>query len=125
MGSVFGCLSDIKQLTITMVKYMSIILMSILAVMTVSGQQNQYGIDVNNDGRIDRAEFHWANPDLDLYEEFGKLDLDKDGFIDQAEQQTNQEDESRQRLNRQRCFARCYRLFRLYDVRLPKCIGRC
>merc|ERR1712242_562119 len=98
---------------------MSIILMSILAVMTVSGQQNQYGVDVNNDGRIDRAEFHWANPDLDLYEVFGKIDTNNDGFIDQADE--GLEGESRLnickiacnlrhpfvRRNRQACKAKC------------------
>merc|ERR1711876_173862 len=119
MGSVFDCLSDSKQLTIIMNKLVSIIFMFTIAAMTVSGQP--YGIDVNNDGRIDRAEFHWANPDLDLYEEFGKLDLNKDGFIDQSEQQTNLEDESRNLL----CFAKCRLRFLLRPRLYRNCIRRC
>ena len=38
-------------------------------------------IDVNGDGFIDRNEFHWTFPELDLYEEFGRLDTNNDGFI--------------------------------------------
>merc|ERR1711876_104757 len=41
--------------------------------------------DVNGDGAIDRNEFNWAFPNVDLYEEFGKLDTNNDGFIDQTE----------------------------------------
>lgn len=42
-------------------------------------------IDRNEDGKIDRNEFHWTFPELDLYEEFGKLDTDNSGFIEQHE----------------------------------------
>merc|ERR1712242_144944 len=41
--------------------------------------------DVNGDGAIDRNEFNWAFPNVDLYEEFGKLDTNNDGFIDETE----------------------------------------
>merc|ERR1712242_415771 len=41
--------------------------------------------DVNGDGAIDRNEFNWAFPNVDLYEEFGKLDTNNDGFIDEIE----------------------------------------
>merc|ERR1712242_55429 len=41
--------------------------------------------DVNGDGAIDRNEFNWAYPNVDLYEEFGKLDTNNDGFIDETE----------------------------------------
>ena len=63
-------------------KLISSILMFTL---TVSGQE--YGVDFNNDGRLDRSEFYWAFPNQDLYETFDRLDLNKDGFIDQAEQE--------------------------------------
>merc|ERR1712242_441280 len=43
--------------------------------------------DVNGDGLIDRNEFKWAFPDVDLYEEFGKLDTNNDGFIDESDVQ--------------------------------------
>ena len=68
-------------------KMMTTMLMFTLAAMTaVSGSSSQLGFDVNNDGRIDRAEFHWANPDVvDLHQAFGKLDLNNDGFINQEE----------------------------------------
>merc|ERR1712242_650167 len=103
MGSVFDCLSDSKQLTIIMNKLVSIIFMFTIAAMTVSGQP--YGVDVNNDGRIDRAEFHWANPDLDLYEVFGKIDTNNDGFIDQADE--GLEGESRNRIRSVFCRRGC------------------
>ena len=73
----------------------------------------QYGVDVNNDGRIDRAEFHWANPDQDLYEEFRKLDLDNDGFIDQAEKDTNQKEKP------------LFNVLRKFITRLRKCSKIC
>ena len=38
--------------------------------------------DLDKSGSIDRNEFYWANPDADLYVEFGKLDANNDGFID-------------------------------------------
>lgn len=38
-------------------------------------------VDRNGDGQIDRNEFYWTFPELDLYEEFGKLDINNDGFI--------------------------------------------
>ena len=41
--------------------------------------------DVNGDGRIDRNEFRWAFPHVDLYAEFGKLDANNDGFIDESD----------------------------------------
>jgi len=63
-------------------KLISSILMFTL---TVSGQE--YGVDFNNDGRLDRSEFYWAFPNQDLYEGFARLDLNKDGFIDQVEQE--------------------------------------
>ena len=46
-----------------------------------------HSYDINRDGRIDRSEYHWANPTHDLYTEFGKLDFNNDGFIDAAEQE--------------------------------------
>ena len=66
---------------------MTSMLMFTLAAMTaVSGSSSPFGFDVNNDGRIDRAEFHWANPDVvDLHQAFGKFDLNNDGFINQDE----------------------------------------
>ena len=68
-------------------KMMTTMLMFTLAAMTaVSGSSLPFGFDVNNDGRIDRAEFHWANPDVvDLHQAFGKFDLNNDGFINQDE----------------------------------------
>ena len=48
---------------------------------------SSHSYDINNDGRIDRSEYHWANPTHDLYTEFGKLDFNNDGFIDAAEQE--------------------------------------
>merc|ERR1712045_723599 len=74
-----------RQHTSTMNKLTTTILMLTIAAMTASG--HQYGIDVNQDGRIDRLEYHWAFPDQDLYEEFGKLDHNNDGFIDAAEEE--------------------------------------
>ena len=38
-------------------------------------------VDVNEDGMVDRNEFYWTFPELDLYEQFGKLDVNNDGFI--------------------------------------------
>ena len=82
---------------------LSIILMFTLAAMTTSGQPT--GVDVNRDGLIDRAEFSWANPEVDLYEEFGRLDLNNDGFID------NQEEEfESSRADRFRSLPRCKQL---------------
>ena len=34
---------------------------------------------------MDRNEFYWTFPELDLYEEFGKLDTDNSGFIELEE----------------------------------------
>ena len=66
---------------------MTTMLMFTLTAMTaVSGSSLPFGFDVNNGGRIDRAEFHWANPDVvDLHQAFGKFDLNNDGFINQEE----------------------------------------
>jgi Ca2+-binding EF-hand superfamily protein len=36
----------------------------------------------NGDGVIDRNEFYWTFPELDLYEEFGRFDVDNSGFIE-------------------------------------------
>ena len=48
---------------------------------------SSHSYDINRDGRIDRSEYHWANPTHDLYTDFGKLDFNNDGFIDAAEQE--------------------------------------
>ena len=39
-------------------------------------------MDKNKDGKIDRAEFHWAYPRLDAWKDFARYDIDNDGFID-------------------------------------------
>ena len=41
--------------------------------------------DVDKNGLIDRNEFLWAFPAEDLYTEFGRLDLNADGFISREE----------------------------------------
>merc|ERR1712242_175023 len=38
-------------------------------------------VDVNKDGVYDRNEFHWAFPNADLYQEFDRVDANKDGLI--------------------------------------------
>ena len=48
---------------------------------------SSHSYDVNNDDRIDRLEYHWANPTHDLYTDFGRLDFNNDGYIDAAEQE--------------------------------------
>ena len=42
-------------------------------------------LDVNKDGVYDRNEFHWAFPNADLYQEFDRLDANKDGLITSEE----------------------------------------
>ena len=42
---------------------------------------NTEGVDVNADGLIDRNEFGWVFPEVDLYEGFGYFDANNDGFI--------------------------------------------
>ena len=62
-------------------------LISSILMLTLSVSGQEYGVDFNNDGRLDRSEFYWAFPNQDLYETFDRLDLNKDGFIDQVEQE--------------------------------------
>merc|ERR1712242_207818 len=42
-------------------------------------------VDVNEDGVYDRNEFHWAFPNADLYQEFDRVDANKDGLITSEE----------------------------------------
>ena len=64
---------------------------SLAAITAVTGDSLSLSFDVNNGGSIDRAEFHWANPNgLDLGKAFDKLDLDNDGFVNVRRQQEEQ-----------------------------------
>ena len=42
-------------------------------------------VDVNKDGVYDRNEFHWAFPNADLYQEFDRVDANRDGLITNEE----------------------------------------
>ena len=74
-------------------------------------------LDVNKDGVYDRNEFHWAFPNADLYQEFDRLDANKDGLITSEEVElgrtaTGEAVESRIRGNIGKIFtslARCQR----------------
>ena len=59
---------------------MKVVVSCLLAMLCVFADASS-SVDINQDGMIDRNEFHWAFPDSDLYHEFAKVDTDNSGLI--------------------------------------------
>ena len=84
--------------------------------------------DLDKSGSIDRNEFYWANPDADLYAEFGKLDANNDGFIDLSVEIDEEVELGRQDLVVPRCMMICRNRNHCFVLRprfRSRCLNKC